>query len=270
MRKIIIASAAVAVLWTPSLVAAGAADLDRALLAAPELPVTRPVEVGTGWYLRGDLGYSIDTSSSGPSMRLYNGTSTYGSTQLDDNAITSDWSGSLGFGYHFNDWLRSDLTVEYTKGAFGETYGAPCSAQNPVGNCALNQDFQGWGFMANGYLDLGTYAGLTPYVGAGAGVMSVNWDNLSLQCVDSTACASSGSSRGEHDWRFAYQLSAGLAYAITKNLKLDVGYRYFDVAGGKMFDFNGGDQALGATGVQGRDNGFSKSEIRAGLRYDIW
>ena len=270
MSKLLKASSIVAAVFAAGLASANAADLDRALLAAPLLPVTKPVEVGTGWYLRGDLGYSISTSSGGPSMLLYNGMGTYGSTQLNSDAISSDWSGSAGFGYHFNDWLRTDLTVEYTKGAFDQIYGGACSAQNPVGNCALNQDFKGWGFMANGYVDLGTYAGITPYVGAGAGMMSVNWDTLSLQCVNSPACAATGTSRGEHDWRFAYQLSAGLAYAITKNLKLDVGYRYFDVAGGKMFDFNGGDQALGATGVQGRDHGFSKSEIRAGLRYDIW
>jgi hypothetical protein len=24
-----------------------------------ELPVTKPVEIGSGWYLRGDLGYSV-------------------------------------------------------------------------------------------------------------------------------------------------------------------------------------------------------------------
>ena len=30
--------------------------------------------------------------------------------------------------------------------------------------------------MANGYVDLGTYVGLTPYVGAGLGYTYVNWD----------------------------------------------------------------------------------------------
>jgi hypothetical protein len=29
--------------------------------------------------------------------------------------------------------------------------------------------------MANGYVDLGTFAGFTPYVGAGAGVTRVAW-----------------------------------------------------------------------------------------------
>jgi len=259
--------AAVASAALPSI--ASAADLDEILLA-PELPMTRPVEVGTGWYLRGDIGYSVDTSSDGPSFRVYTGTPSYGSGNFHDDTIDSDWSGSAGFGYHFSDWLRADVTAEYMKGSFSDRLGVPCTTASPVGECAFHQDFEAWGFMANGYVDLGTFAGFTPYVGAGAGVMSVNWDNLDLRCVNSLACTAEGSSRGRHDWRFAYQLSAGLAYAITRNLKLDVGYRYFDVAGGDMFDFNGGDQALGASGIQGTDDGFSKHEIRAGLRYEIW
>ncbi|HET7413122.1 MAG TPA: outer membrane protein [Pararhizobium sp.] len=249
---------------------AAAADLDRILLRAPELPLTKPVEVGTGWYLRGDLGYSLDTSSDPVSFRAYNGAGSYSSGRFHDNAIDSDWSGSVGFGYHFNDWLRSDITLEYTKGSFDDQLSLHCVATNPVGDCAAHQDFDAWGFMANAYLDLGTYAGFTPYIGGGAGIMSVNWKDMRLACVNSPACGAAAVNHGRHDWRFAYQLSAGMAYALTKNLKFDLGYRYFNVDGGDMFDFNPGDQALGATGVQGQDHGFSKQEIRAGLRYEIW
>jgi opacity protein-like surface antigen len=39
---------------------AHAADLDE-IIYAKELPVTKPVEIGSGWYLRGDLGYSVQT-----------------------------------------------------------------------------------------------------------------------------------------------------------------------------------------------------------------
>ena len=270
MSKFLVAAGAAFLLSGAFLANAGAADLDQTLLAAPELPMTKPVEVGTGWYLRGDVGYAVSTDNDGPSIKVYDGLGDYGSTTLGDNSISADWSGSAGIGYHFNDWLRADVTAEYTKGDFSQLFGGVCTAANPVGNCALHQDFTAWGFMANGYIDLGTYAGITPYVGAGAGMMNVKWDPLYLKCVNSAACTADGSSRGESDWRFAYQFSAGIGYAITQNLKLDIGYRYFDVAGGNMFDFNGGDQAIGATGVQGKDHGFSSSQIRAGLRYEIW
>lgn len=227
---------------------APAADLDQIMLA-PELPMTRPVEVGSGWYLRGDIGYSVDTGGDTPGA-------------FDSGSIDSDWSGSAGIGYHFNDWLRSDVTFEYSKGDFNGRSSTLCS----TGACDVDQDFKAWGFMANGYVDLGTFAGFTPYVGAGAGVMRVDWKSFTPDCVGAVACGAT-SHDGEESWRFAYQLSAGVAYNITQNLKLDLGYRYFDVADGDMFHFSSGS---GASGIQGSDDGFSKHEIRAGLRYEIW
>ena len=47
-----------------------AADLDE-IIYAKELPVTQPVEVGSGWYLRGDLGYSIRTRGAATSYSVF-------------------------------------------------------------------------------------------------------------------------------------------------------------------------------------------------------
>lgn len=228
MTKLLAALSMMALAGTVLSGTANAADLDQVLLKAPELPMTKPVEVGTGWYLRGDLGYSLDTSS--------------GSGSFDSGGIDSDWSGSAGFGYHFNDFLRSDLTVEYAKGSFSGSSAAPCGGA-AVGGCSIDDRFKSWGFMLNGYVDLGTYAGFTPYAGGGVGYMNVSYQDA------------------ENSWRFAYQLSAGVAYALTRNLKLDLGYRYLDVDGGKISS---------GSGTEAHDDGFSKQEIRAGLRYDIW
>lgn len=219
MSKVIVALSVAASVWAAAgLSPVHAADLDHALLAAPELPVTKPVEVGTGWYLRGDLGYAIGTSGSD---------------------FDSHWSGSAGAGYHFTDYLRADITVEYTKGSFAGSG---------------TQTFRSWGGMVNGYFDLGTFAGFTPYLGGGAGYVNVDWHNF----TDAT----STTHPGLNDWRFAWQLSAGVAYSITKNLRFDVGYRYMDV--------NGGGRYVDAAGNHVKDSGFGKSEVRAGLRYDIW
>ena len=218
MSKFIVAAGFAAAALAAGLPQAGAADLDGALLAAPELPVTRPVEVGTGWYLRGDLGYAFDTGGSD---------------------FNSDWSGSAGFGYHFTDYARADVTLEYNKGSFAGTG---------------TQDFRSYGGMVNAYVDLGTFAGFTPYLGGGVGYVDVDWHDY----TDAVSVVHPGA----NDWRFAYQLSAGVAYAITKNLKLDVGYRYFDVGGGGRYTDAGGNRI--------DDGGFGKSEVRAGLRYDIW
>ena len=38
------------------------------------------------------------------------------------------------------------------------------------------------------------------------------------------------------NWRFAWALMAGTSYCLTDNLKLDVGYRYSHINGGRMFE----------------------------------
>ncbi|WP_394688070.1 outer membrane beta-barrel protein [Hoeflea sp.] len=262
---------------------ANAADLDD-IIYGKELPVTKPVEIGSGWYLRGDLGYSVDTSGGATSYRVFNAGPpiSYGTGLFDTSALTSDWSGSVGVGYSFTDYLRADLTIDYSTGQFdGSTSStAACGGLATTGQCASvdTQSYEQYGFMANAYVDLGTYAGFTPYVGAGAGVARVTWGQLNsdLSCVSvvgnvcGAGAPTDSTSPGQQDWRFTYALMAGFAYDITKNLKLDVGYRYSKINGGTQFNFDAGTAAAGATGGQAEDDGIEKHEVRAGLRYALW
>ena len=50
---------------------------------------------------------------------------------------------------------------------------------------------------------------------------------------------------------------AGLAYDVSQNLKLDLGYRYRHIDGGPMFAFDPATIAAGAVGTQGEDPGFT-------------
>src|SRR5258708_2933783 len=77
-----------------------AADYDPPIYV-DQAPDYVPVEVGSGWYLRGDVGYAFShpfehgETSSGPL-----------------NSFTSDsslFTGSIGMGYHVNDYLRVEL-----------------------------------------------------------------------------------------------------------------------------------------------------------------
>ncbi|MGN6551259.1 MAG: outer membrane protein, partial [Pararhizobium sp.] len=105
MLRILTLSCAAA--WALSAIAApaAAADLDQ-VLVAPELPPIKPVEVGSGWYLRGDVGYSVDIRGGADSFRGVGG----GTGRFEDGEIQPDWSESVGLGYHFHDWLRSAVT----------------------------------------------------------------------------------------------------------------------------------------------------------------
>jgi opacity protein-like surface antigen len=53
---------------------------------------------------------------------------------------------------------------------------------------------------------------------------------------------------------------AGASVDLTQNLKLDAGYRYRHINGGKMFE---GGQYLG----DGYDKGMDIHDVRVGLRY---
>ncbi|MDO9307407.1 MAG: outer membrane beta-barrel protein [Mesorhizobium sp.] len=246
-----------------------------------------PVEVGNGWYLRGDIGYALSSSANGNfEYRTFDPiTATYGQSIFNTAALGMDLSYGFGVGYQYNEYIRGDLTLDAFSGRFdGTTVSAsPCVTGDPayVGTTCRSEDGAGFtavSAMANGYVDLGTYAGFTPYVGAGAGVTHMSWGDLTSRtyCVGGVACPPPGGvitttiHPGENSWRFTYAFMGGVAFDISRNLKLDVGYKYTRIAGGDMFGWDAGTAAVGATGVQGRDPGLSKHDVRVGLRYSLW
>ncbi|KGF66773.1 hypothetical protein LL06_26265, partial [Hoeflea sp. BAL378] len=113
-----IAATSCIVVFTGLAASAQAADLDQ-VIYAPELPMTQPVEIGSGWYLRGDLGYSVETRGAATRYSIFSAGPpvSYSTGAFGTSSIDSDWSGSAGVGYNFTDYLRGDLTFDYTKGS---------------------------------------------------------------------------------------------------------------------------------------------------------
>jgi opacity protein-like surface antigen len=250
-------------------------------------PEEVPVEVGSGWYLRGDIGYNATVDADDPfDYRTFDPiTATYSDNTFATADLDNQVTWTIGAGYNFTDWLRADVTFDYfTLGFNGTTVsGLPCTAAPAFAGttCRSTDSADGYAlsFLANGYVDLGTYVGLTPYVGAGLGYTYVNWDTLSdntycvagvFACPGASNLVSSSAHGGDDSWRFTYALMAGVAYDLTQELKLDVGYRYRHIEGGDMFEFDSATALTGATGVQGEDPGFSSHEVRVGLRYALW
>lgn len=311
MRKCLVTISAALGLLAFAAGNASAADLDQTLLQqAPELPMTKPVEVGTGWYLRGDLAYNIskddvhsNVTTVGPlssSSDFSIPTSSFAVTSVSKD--TTPISGSIGFGYHFNDYLRADIDVgvlsmnksnyespgscEGTTTITNNATGAVLSTQPGTASCDSNIAVQTnvWYGMLNGYFDLGTYAGLTPYVGAGVGFayapvkfstsatckasQTSNGTTTTTFLCDGQSSASdasvnyAGSSYKNNSFSFAYALSAGFAYQMTKNLSLDVGYQYIDAPNAQY-------AAVGDSGPY-IGKGLSYQQVKVGLRYDIW
>lgn len=257
------------------------ADYDAPVIFE-DVPNLVPVEIGTGWYLRGDIGYHIDTEPRDTfTYRTFDGVN-YGAEAFDTGSLGEDITFGIGVGYSFTDLLRADVTVDrFTSSFSGSTsFSAPCPG-GPAGTACRSDDaseLTGYSVMLNGYVDLGTVVGFTPYVGAGAGYTYAHWDDLESRtfCVDgATGCAGTGSAgtitrAGESDWRFTYALMAGVTYDMSDNMKLDVGYRYRRIDGGDMFGWDNASAAAGASGSQGEDPGLSSHEIRVGLRLELW
>ncbi|MCO7738301.1 porin family protein [Brucella intermedia] len=174
-----------------------AADLDM-ISYEPGAPAQQPVEVGSGWYLRGDIGYNISSK-----VKVQTETAFWSASQgydLDKNVVPS-----VGVGYQFTDNLRGDVTFGYSKQSFDD----------------LDVDVRSWDMMTNAYVDLGNYYGFTPYLGAGLGFANVRYS------IDTVY----GAYKADDDYRLAWALMAGVGIDVASNIKLDVGYRYGVIEG---------------------------------------
>src|SRR5690606_7251035 len=103
---------------------------------AMEAPIL-DVEAQRGWYIRGDLGYHFDDGAYDDG---------FAGVSVSDRAF----GGSIGAGYQFNDLFRMDANVGLLSGA-------------RVDDGAARFDTRVWSGLVNGYVDVGTIVGFTPY-----------------------------------------------------------------------------------------------------------
>lgn len=262
-------------------IAAHAADYDPPIIV-DEAPEYVPVEVGSGWYLRGDVGYVLDSSIDGVNYTSFDPIdSTYNPASFTSASIDTDFAWGGGFGYSFTDYFRVDATVDGFRADFNGSTASDLACDPvdpPVDDTTCrsenSSEVSAVSVMANGYVDLGTYVGLTPYIGAGAGMSYVSWSDLNdtTYCVDGAVddCASvspvdSTGHGGTDGWRFTYALMAGVAYDLGQNFKLDVGYKYRNIDGGDMFGWDSPE-----TFGDGSHGNIETHEVRVGLRYELW
>ena len=233
-------------------IATSAVAGDIEIIDAPEIDVSKSASA-QGWYIRGDLGYSGWIKGDRPRL-----TDAGGTRDFDTARFSRPLSYGVGIGYQFSDLLRADVTADFSKDDFKGS--AACAG----GPCAFKADYSAAGLMANGYVDLGTLAGFTPYLGAGLGTTWLDWRN--------PACSGAGcpTVEGRDGLRFTYALMAGVSYDVAPHTKLDFGYRYAQIGSGDMTDFSEGDKKNGAKNAKGKDDGFGRHEFRAGLRLTTW
>jgi opacity protein-like surface antigen len=179
---------------------AAAADLfgDASPLTIPAVDAPTTVEIGSNWYLRGDVGVSFENgptlSTAATSIPPLTGAEA--ALMAGSASAGVHFDGGLGFGYRFNDILRFDATWDARNGAglSGTTLAVCPQALRGVASAATGAP-AGYLYdmastcagathltertntvLANAYADLGDWDGITPYVGAGVGVsvLSIN------------------------------------------------------------------------------------------------
>ena len=176
--------------------------------------------VSSGWYLRGDIGMSIQNKANLEYLR--NPANNF-AFAFDYNSIANTQFIGLGAGYEFNNWLRFDVTGEYR----GKTQ---VNARGVYDRTTMQGDsYQGylksWVFLANAYVDLGTWNCFTPFVGVGVGGA---YNTLSDFVDNGIGQTGVGFGRNPSEWHFAYALHAGVAYNVNKNFKVELAYRYLN------------------------------------------
>jgi opacity protein-like surface antigen len=141
------------------------------------------------------------------------------STDIGDQAMAG-----VGVGYQVNNWFRGDVTGEYrTSAAYRSvnTYTAFCA--NNFCQDSYTANVASGVFLANAYFDLGTWYGVTPFVGAGIGGAIHKFSGMT------DLGAGSGYSTGITTTNLAWAVMTGLDFNITPNLKMEIGYRYLDM-----------------------------------------
>jgi opacity protein-like surface antigen len=207
------------------------------------------VELGTGWYLRGDGAY-VDFLK--PKDRAAIVDQTFSTTKLDQT-----WSAGGGFGYKFVNWLRADVTVDHrfasdfegtrSLGGFG--------SQREIANLESTTG------LVNGYLDLGNWWGVTPYVGAGVGAAMHNLYDFTCSAACGPLGAQTTKVPGRRSYDLAWALMGGVAVDVGGGFKVDVGYRYMNLGEAEM--------RYPAASAATRGKEIEAHEVRLGLRYMI-
>lgn len=227
-------------------------------------------EFGSSWYIRGSAAWSRDKT---PAL-FSNG------ILAAPSRPENSWNVSIGFGYKINNWFRTDVTLGIRQDKTVNTTSAgtfacplevrgvdqlnPDGSTTPIGITALenqcrqtqNASLRRMTVMFNAFIDLGTWSGVTPFVGVGVGgaygrVRAISrWiDTANNMPYAATLTAPGGypltwlpfdkgyqfgvqnkyRNMSKSQLNFAWALMAGFAFDVSPNAKLELSYRYLNM-----------------------------------------
>ncbi|MEP7030712.1 MAG: outer membrane beta-barrel protein [Pseudolabrys sp.] len=234
LKILVVSGAALAV----SSAFALAADMPGNSLPPPRTEFKPPIiDFLNGWYIRGDIGAIFGRVNSATSPAPF--------ANPTDSHLGNGMTGSFGVGIK-GSWLRTDLTINYL---------TPLKYRGSVlATDDTTAKIQTAAAMFNGYLDLGSWYRATPYIGGGVGAAYVTVSDVAgpaaLLATDTVY----------KQWKFAWAGMAGVAFPISHNMQVDLGYRYLNVG-----DVKSSRDAAGATTFKD----VAGHEIRIGMRWNF-
>ncbi|WP_018260508.1 outer membrane protein [Methylobacterium sp. WSM2598] len=199
-------------------------------LLPPPPPPPPPVEVGGGWYLRGDVGVGITDLRQTIAEDVTVPAKPYKYKTIQDHLSDQFFIGA-GVGYQFNPWLRADISGEYRSQADWRFVSKDVSPGVGPGQNLYNRDTGKLSTvvsLANVYADLGTWYGVTPFIGAGVGVAHHMFGSVTDEGLGDAA-GGFGYGPSNAKTNLAWAVHAGLGYAVSPNLKLELAYRYLNM-----------------------------------------
>ena len=173
----------------------------------------------------------------------------------------------IGVGYQFNNWFRADLTGEYRSRS--NFHGLDIVRS---GGSTYTDEYTGskseWLMLLNGYVDLGTWYNLTPFVGAGIGASYNTIHDFKDTCSIVSVCTGGSVATGKDNskWNFAWALHAGVAYKVTNAFAVELAYRYVnlgDASSGDLVAYNGTNQRFNPMEFRG----ITSHDFKLGLRW---
>lgn len=214
---------------------AAAADMPGTWL--PDLKKQLYTDLISGWYIRGDLGYRKGKIGSVDSP-----------TPTTAYSLEDAWTFGGGAGYKYK-WFRSDVTLDYANAARyrGDTAATPEYYRGKIDSFTL---------LANVYLDMGTWAGFTPYIGVGAGTTNLRirqYENISMVPTDGLADTTR--------WNLTWAYMGGISYRVSPSMLIDVSYRYLNLGEAS----SGTEPPANTSRTYFRD--MTAQEVRVGLRW---
>lgn len=236
--------------------AARAADYSQPLPPQQQYIIQPPPaqDCCDGWYLRGFVGvgmnghYDLDYIENPAHNTGF---------AFQNSSIADTFFLGGGVGYEWNNWLRFDVTGEYR--AKSRVY-AIGTYPNAFGTLDVYEgNLKSWVFLANAYVDLGTWNCFTPFVGVGIGAAL----NTLADFSDTSPTNGYGFGRNPSEWHTAWALYAGVAYEVTKNFKVDLAYRYLNY--GSITDTV--DCSVGCTPDSFKFSNLYSHDIMLGLRW---